>query len=518
MSVHAGIDPLAACANGRYLDELVLVERGERRGLIARARPDGGVLVRHRLDPPELDDDLADRLAVTLAPLTDDHEVFARAFTGIVLTSAPDPLIAWERFYRNSLARIDRRPGYSESYQHALAVLPTTTVLDIGAGFGFLSLHLAERGAEVIACDVDPETVRLVRTMSARLGRPVEVLRCDGASVPLPAECVDAVALLHVLEHLDHDAADAVFCRSIAAGASPSRRRGPVRRRAEPPFRPRSWHHLPGSRRPRCSLRLEFRRARPLRGLARTRPHARPDPIVRPDGGALKKEEIVMTETEASAPAPIADQFAAGPPVANAALVGVPTFLVGSIALALNLTNYVPQTLVGAPIAIILLATGVGQTIATIFALRAGESAVASVFGIFGGFWLSYGAFVLGVLHNWYGFTTPAPGASPAAAAAAAATNIENAQKLFLLSWLILVVVLTLVSLRLPMAFTLLFVLVDLALLFVLLSVINASATQQKIGGYFTWGFIAIGVVLFYDAMSAATGGKNLPLGRPIIK
>ncbi|MDQ6849203.1 MAG: acetate uptake transporter family protein [Actinomycetota bacterium] len=225
-----------------------------------------------------------------------------------------------------------------------------------------------------------------------------------------------------------------------------------------------------------------------------------------------------MTETEASAPAPIADQFAAGPPVANAALVGVPTFMVGAIALALNLTNYVPQTLVGAPIAIILLATGLGQTIATIFALRAGESAVASVFGIFGGFWLSYGAFVLGVLHNWYGFTTPAPGASPAAAAAAAATNIENAQKLFLLSWLILIVVLTLVSLRLPMAFTLLFVLVDLALLFVLLSVINASATQQKIGGYFTWGFIVIGAVLFYDAMSAATGGKNLPLGRPIIK
>ncbi len=215
MSVHAGIDPLAACANGRYLDELVLVERGERRGLIARARPDGGVLVRHRLDPAELDDDLADRLAVTLAPLTDDHEVFARAFTGIVLTSAPDPLIAWERFYRNSLARIDRRPGYSEIYQHALALLPTTTVLDIGAGFGFLSLHLAERGAEVIACDVDPGTVRLVRTMSARLGRPLEVLCCDGASVPLPAECVDAVALLHVLEHLDHDAADAVLAEAL---------------------------------------------------------------------------------------------------------------------------------------------------------------------------------------------------------------------------------------------------------------------------------------------------------------
>jgi succinate-acetate transporter protein len=229
----------------------------------------------------------------------------------------------------------------------------------------------------------------------------------------------------------------------------------------------------------------------------------------------------------APAPAPAAppvDAYASPVPVANAALIGLPTFMVGSIALALNLTNYVPQGLVGAPIAIIAVATGLGQLIATIFALRAGESAVASIFGIFTGFWISYAALVLGILHNWFGFTTPPAGATAAQAGAAAVNAIDSSVRTFLLSWLILIVILTVVTLRLPLGFTVLFALVDVALLFVYLAYHNASpvgvadSSQLKIGGYFAWAFIALGAYLFLDAMSAATGGKNLPLGPPILK
>jgi uncharacterized protein len=216
------------------------------------------------------------------------------------------------------------------------------------------------------------------------------------------------------------------------------------------------------------------------------------------------------TPHPAPAPAaePAADRFASPVPVANPALVGVPTFMVGSIALALNLTGYVPQGIVGAPIAIIAVATGLGQVLACVFALRAGESAVASVFGIFAGFWLSYAALVLGLLHNWYGLGTGA----------------GDTVKTFLLSWLILIVVLTVVSLRLPLAFTVLFVLVDLALLLVYLAYVNASAAgvpdsgQLKVGGVFVWCFIAVGAYLFLDAMTAATGGKNLPLGPAVLR
>jgi succinate-acetate transporter protein len=228
----------------------------------------------------------------------------------------------------------------------------------------------------------------------------------------------------------------------------------------------------------------------------------------------------------ATAPAaapPVADPYASPVPVANAALIGLPTFMVGSIALALNLTNYVPQGIVGAPIAIIAVATGLGQLIATIFALRAGESAVASIFGIFTGFWLSYAVLVLGILHNWFGFTTPPAGATAAQAGAAAVNAIDSSVRTFLLSWLILIVILTLVTLRLPLGFTVLFGLVDVTLLFVYLAYHNATAGvpdsgQLKTGGYLAFVFVALGAYLFLDAMSAATGGKNLPLGPAILK
>ncbi|WP_375483453.1 GPR1/FUN34/YaaH family transporter [uncultured Jatrophihabitans sp.] len=247
------------------------------------------------------------------------------------------------------------------------------------------------------------------------------------------------------------------------------------------------------------------------------------DPNPRPGGGATEQDVAPHPSPSHAAPEPVADAYASPVPVANAALVGVPTFLVGSIALGLNLVDYVPQGIVGAPIAIIAMATGLGQVIATIFALKAGESAVASVFGIFGGFWLSYAALVLGILHNWFGFTTPPAGASASQAASAAVTAIDDSVKTFLLAWLILIVILTLASIRLPAAFTLLFALVDVALLFVYLAYHNASAGvpdsgQLKTGGVFVFAFVAVGAYLFFDAMFAATGGKNLPLGRPVLK
>jgi uncharacterized protein len=200
-------------------------------------------------------------------------------------------------------------------------------------------------------------------------------------------------------------------------------------------------------------------------------------------------------------PDALASVEAAGPE-GNPALIGVPTFLVGSIALGLVLTGFVPATAVGASIPIIMTATGIGQVISAIWAANLAQNAVASVFGIFSGFWLSYAALVLGLTHNWFGIT---------------ATAVIPTQKLFLLSWLIVIVLLTLSSLRLPAAFTLLFVLIDAALLLVLLGTANASTGLLHTGGYVVFAFVLVGGYLFVDAMSAATGGQSLPLGRPLM-
>jgi uncharacterized protein len=169
----------------------------------------------------------------------------------------------------------------------------------------------------------------------------------------------------------------------------------------------------------------------------------------------------------------------------------------------------VPFGVLGAPLAIILAATALGLLLSTIWAAAVGQSAVAAVFGIFGTFWLSYAVLVLGLDHNWF--------AIPVLAAVATV-------RLFLLTWLIIIVLLTLATLRLPSAFTAVFALVSLALLLLLLaweqtSPLGApSSSLLKAGGYVVLVFAAVGVYLFFSAASAGTGGKALSLGPPLLK
>lgn len=187
----------------------------------------------------------------------------------------------------------------------------------------------------------------------------------------------------------------------------------------------------------------------------------------------------------------------------NPALLGLPSFIVGSLALGMVLVGVVPPLAVGASLPIILAATSVGLLLATIWAAAVGQSAVASVFGIFAGFWLSYAVLVLGLVHNWFGLGVVA--------------NAVSTQELYLVAWLVIIVLLTLATLRLPLAFTVLFGLIDVALLLVLLGTTQASSGLLKAGGYLVFAFAAVGVYLFYDATTQATGGPALPLGKPIL-
>ena len=211
----------------------------------------------------------------------------------------------------------------------------------------------------------------------------------------------------------------------------------------------------------------------------------------------VQAEEVVVAEVAVT-----------GPLAGNPAILGLPTFIAGSVALGLGLAGVVPAGVLGAPLAIILAATALGLLLAAIWAAAVGQSAVASVFGIFGTFWLSYGVLVLGLDHNWFAITV---------------TAVLATVKLFLLTWLIVIVMLTLATLRLPVAFTAVFVLVDLALLLLYIAFANASplgvpsSGLLKTAGYVVLVFAAIGVYLFFDAASVATGGKALPLGRPLL-
>jgi uncharacterized protein len=204
-----------------------------------------------------------------------------------------------------------------------------------------------------------------------------------------------------------------------------------------------------------------------------------------------------------AAPAPVV-----GPMAGDPSILGLGSFIAGSVALGLGLVGVVPTGVLGAPLAIILAATALGLLMATIWCAVLGQSAVAAVFGIFGTFWLSYAVLVLGLDHNWF---------------AIAATAVLATVKLFLVTWLVIIVMLTLATLRLPSAFTAVFVLVDLALLLLLLAFAEASAAGVpssgllKTGGYVVLVFAALGVYLFTSAAAAGTGGKALPLGPPLL-
>jgi uncharacterized protein len=221
-------------------------------------------------------------------------------------------------------------------------------------------------------------------------------------------------------------------------------------------------------------------------------------------GPGESSQPATVTQPPPAEPAPVV-----GPLAGDPAIFGLGSFIVGSVALGLALVGVVPAGVLGAPLAIILSATALGLLMATIWCAALGQSAVAAVFGIFGTFWLSYAVLVLALDHNWF---------------AIAPTAILDTVKLFLVSWLVAIVMLTLATLRLPSAFSILFVLVDLALLLLLLGYANASAAGVpssgliKTAGYVVLIFAALGVYLFAGAASVGTGGKPLPLGKPTLR
>jgi uncharacterized protein len=223
---------------------------------------------------------------------------------------------------------------------------------------------------------------------------------------------------------------------------------------------------------------------------------------------ALNADADSTPQTDTHTEEAAAQTAAIGPLAGNPAMLGLPSFIAGSVALGLGLAGVVPAGVLGAPLAIILAATAIGLLLSAVWSAAIGQTAVAGIFGIFGTFWLSYGVLVLGLDHNWF---------------AISATAVVATVKLFLLTWLIIIVMLTLATLRLPVAFTAVFALIDLALLLLYIGFAQASplgvpsSGLLKAAGYVVLVFAAIGVYLFFDSASVATGGKALPLGKPLL-
>ena len=209
----------------------------------------------------------------------------------------------------------------------------------------------------------------------------------------------------------------------------------------------------------------------------------------------LPRDAAAPVPETATAPPP-------APPTGDPLIIGLPAFLVGSVALALVQINFAPVAAAGAAIPIVVTATFVGLLIATIWAARLGQNAVAGVLGVFAGFWLSYAAVVIGLGHSWFAIL-------PA--------GVARSLEVFLIAWIVVIGLLTAGTLRLPLAYTVLLALVEVALVVLLIAVVQASANLTKTTGWIVMAFAVVGAYLYLSVLSVATGGKAFPMGKPIL-
>jgi uncharacterized protein len=215
----------------------------------------------------------------------------------------------------------------------------------------------------------------------------------------------------------------------------------------------------------------------------------------------VEADAVRHTHAAEPAPEPVA---AAAPPVGNPALLGLITFLPSGLTLGLWFVGYLDTaTLPGGMVPALALSAGVFMLIATVWAGRIGASTVAAIFGVFAAFWLSFAALVTGLTSGWWGI---------------AADGVKSVQSTYLLSFLLVFVLLTLATLRLPLAYTVGFVLVDLTFLLAFLAVATTTSGWFTWAGVTTFGFCAVFAYVLYDGFNQDLGAPAMPMGNAVVR
>ena len=170
---------------------------------------------------------------------------------------------------------------------------------------------------------------------------------------------------------------------------------------------------------------------------------------------------------------------------------------------SLNLVGYVSAG--GSVVPIVLAASGLGLFVAALWAARLGQTFVAAVTGLFSTFWFSLAILLLGLNNGWFGDTT-ALGLDPLRA--------------YFWTWAIVILLLTIASLRLPIMFVLVIGGVDLTLILLALAYMSDAPTTGliKLAGWVLWASGVVGALVFLSVGSVSLGGKGMSPGPPVVK
>ncbi len=213
----------------------------------------------------------------------------------------------------------------------------------------------------------------------------------------------------------------------------------------------------------------------------------------------------MSVESDVTSGAHAAAEPAPAPAAGNPVLLGLMTFLPSGFTLGLWFVGYLDTaTLGGGMIPIVSLSAGLFLMIAAIWAGRLAQNTVAAIFGVFSAFWLSFGFLLIGLTSGWWGITE--------------ATQVATVQSTYLLSFLLVFVILTLGTLRLPLAFTTGFVLVCVTFALAFLAVSTGNAGLFPIAGITTFLFCAVFAYILIDGLGQDLGGRAMPMGNALLK
>jgi succinate-acetate transporter protein len=213
----------------------------------------------------------------------------------------------------------------------------------------------------------------------------------------------------------------------------------------------------------------------------------------------------MSVESDVQAGAHAAAEPAAAAPAPNPALLGLITFLPSGVTLGLWFLGYLDTaTLPGGMIPIVSLSAGLFLLIASVWAAWVAANAVAAIFGVFSAFWLSFGLLLAGLTSGWWGVTD--------------AAAVASVQRTYLLSFTLVFILLTLATLRLPLAFTAGFVFVDITFVLAFLGVSTGSTGLFPIAGITTLVFCAVFAYILFDGFTQDLGGRPMPMGNALVK
>lgn len=206
----------------------------------------------------------------------------------------------------------------------------------------------------------------------------------------------------------------------------------------------------------------------------------------------------------AHAAADRAESAPAAPSPGNPALLGITGFLPGGITLGLWLVGYLPTSLPGGMIAAVTVSAGLFLLIACVWAARLEASTVSAVLGVYAAFWLSFGFMLMGLSNMWFGLTSP--------------DQAPRVLAPYTLAWLLVFVFMTVATLRLPLAYTVGFVFVDITFALVLANLITDASVFATIGGVTTFAFCVVYAYILFDGLRQDLGAPALPMGAPILR